>query len=160
WSHELNNDTVISADFVYSLGRDLNTRPRVNQRIPGNLSNPRITSNAIGTNLNPNVNSNRPAADVGKSEYDALILGVRRRVSKGFGVTAGYTLSRARSNIGTAVDQLNTANIQDPNDPFDAKVQFGPTTDTDARHRINISAQFELPYGFRVAPVYLWRSAL
>ena len=33
WSHELNSDTVISADYVDSLGRDLNLRPRVNQRI-------------------------------------------------------------------------------------------------------------------------------
>jgi Carboxypeptidase regulatory-like domain/TonB dependent receptor-like, beta-barrel len=162
WSHEVNNDTVVSADFVYSLGRDLNTRPRVNQYIPGTslTTQLRITSTAIGTALNPNTNSNRPAADVGRSEYDALIVGLRRRVSKGFGFTAGYTLARSRSNVGTAVDQLNTANIQDPNDPFDAKVQFGPTTDTDARHRINISASFELGWGFRVAPVYLWRSAL
>ena len=72
----------------------------------------------------------------------------------------GYALSRSMSNIGTAVDQLNTANIQDPNNPFDAPVQFGPTTDTDARHRINLSATFELPGGFRVSPIYLWRSAL
>src|SRR5438045_2264318 len=64
------------------------------------------------------------------------------------------------SNIGTAVDQLNTANIQDPTNPYDAPVQFGPTTDTDARHRINLSASFELPMGFRFAPVYLRRSAL
>src|SRR5439155_25521863 len=71
WSHELDANTVLSADVVYSLGRDLNTRPRVNQRIPGSLSNPRIISNAIGTALNPNTNGNRPAASVGKSEYDA-----------------------------------------------------------------------------------------
>jgi len=160
WSHELSSDTVISADFVYSLGRNLNTRPRVNQRIPGSLSNPRIISNAIGTNLNPNSLGNRPATSVGKSEYDALIVGLRRRLSKGAAFTVGYSLARALSNIGSAVDQLNAANIQDPNNPFDAPVQFGPTTDTDARHRINLSAQFELPGGFRVAPVYLWRSAL
>jgi len=160
WSHELNADTVFSTDLVYSLGRDLNTRPRVNQRIPGSLSNPRIISNAIGTPLNPNTNGTRPAASVGKSEYDALILGLRRRLSKGVDFTVGYALARSLSNIGTGVDQLNTANIQDPNNPFDAPVQFGPTTDTDARHRINLSATFELPGGFRVSPIYLWRSAL
>jgi outer membrane receptor protein involved in Fe transport len=160
WSHELSSNTVISADFVYSLGRDLNTRPRVNQRIPGSLSNPRIISNAIGTALNPNTNGNRPATSVGKSEYEALIIGLRRRLSKGVDFTVGYSLARSLSNVGTAVDQLNTANIQDPNNPYDAPVQFGPTTDTDARHRINFSASFELPGGFRLAPLYLWRSAL
>ncbi|HKB10653.1 MAG TPA: TonB-dependent receptor, partial [Vicinamibacterales bacterium] len=35
WSHEISSDTVISADFINSLGRDLNFRPRVNQRILG-----------------------------------------------------------------------------------------------------------------------------
>jgi len=160
WSHELDANTVISADMVYSLGRDLNTRPRVNQRIPGSLSNPRIITNAIGTPLNPNTNSNRPAASVGKSEYDALIIGLRRRMTKGVDFTVGYTLGRSLSNIGTAVDQLNTANIQDPNNPFDAPVQFGPTTDTDSRHRINLSATFQMPGDFRISPIFLWRSAL
>jgi len=160
WSHEINADTVVSADLVYSLGRDLNTRPRVNQRIPGSLSNPRIISNALGVALNPNSNSNRPAASVGKSEYDGLIIGLRHRLTKGVDFTAGYTLSRALSTIGVGVDQLNTANIQDPNNPFDAPVQFGPTADTDARHRINLSATFQLPGDFQISPIFLWRSAL
>jgi hypothetical protein len=160
WSHEVTPDTVFNADFVYSLGRDLNMRPRVNQRIPGNLSNPRRISALLPTPLNTNGNANRPATSNGKSEYDALILSVRRRLSKGVDFTASYTASRSLSNIGTAVDQLNTANIQDPNNPFDAPVQFGPTTDTDARHRIGLSAVFQLPGGFRVSPIYLWRSAL
>jgi hypothetical protein len=158
WSHELMSNTVLSVDVVYSLGRDLNTRPRVNQRIPGTTI--RRVSALLPKPLNPNTQNNRPALSVGKSEYDAVIFGLRRRLSRGIDYTVGYTWSRSRSNIGTAVDQLNTANIQDPNNPFDAPVQFGPTTDTDARHRINLSASFELPFGFRVAPIYLWRSAL
>jgi len=158
WSHELTPDTVFNADFVYSLGRDLNTRPRLNQRIPGTTI--RRISALLPTALNPNSNANRPAASVGKSEYDALILSVRRRLSKGVDFTASYTASRSLSNIGSAVDQLNVANIQDPNNPFDAPVQFGPTTDTDARHRIGLSAVFQLPGGFRVSPIYLWRTAL
>jgi Carboxypeptidase regulatory-like domain/TonB dependent receptor len=160
WSHEIDPNTVLNVDMVYSLGRDLNTRPRVNQRTPGSLSNPRRITALLPTALNPNSNANRPAVSVGKSEYDALIIGLRHRLTKGVDFTVGYTLARSLSSIGTAVDQLNTANIQDPNNPFDAPVQFGPTTDTDARHRINLSASFEFPMGFRVAPVYLWRSAL
>ena len=161
WSHELDPNTVISVDMVYSLGRDLNTRPRVNQRTPGSLSNARMVSAAVlPAVLNPNNQNNRPALSVGKSEYDAMIVGLRRRLTRGVDFTAGYVLARSRSSIGTAVDQLNSANIQDPRNPYDAPVQFGPTTDTDARHRINLSASFQFPMGFRVAPVYLWRSAL
>jgi len=160
WSHELTTDTVISVDYVNSLGRDLNTRPRLNQRTPGSLSNPRRISAAIGTPLNPNAASNRPALSNGKSNYDALILSARRRLSKGVDFTASYTLARAKSTIGNGVDQLNSTNIVDPNNPFDSPVQNGPTRDTDARHRISLSAVFEIKGGFRVAPFYLFRTAL
>ena len=81
WSHELAADTVISIDFVDSLGRDLNVRQRLNQRTPGSLSNPRRVSAAIGTPLNPNAASNRPAISNGKSTYHALIFSARRRLS-------------------------------------------------------------------------------
>ena len=158
WSHELNSSTVFNVDFVDSRGRDLNTRPRLNQRILGTTI--RRISALLPTALNPNANSNRPALSNGKSTYDALITSVRRRMTKGVDFTASYTLANAKSTIGGAVDQLNVANIQDPNNPFDAPVQNGPTADTDARHRISLSASFELPGGFRLAPIYLWRSAL
>jgi outer membrane receptor protein involved in Fe transport len=158
WSHELTGDTVLNIDFVAALGRDLNFRPRLNQRIPGTTI--RRISALLPTPLSPNSNGNRPAISKGRSEYEALIMSVRRRLSKGVDFGGSYTLARALSNIGSAVDQLNTANIQDPNNPFDAPVQFGPTTDTDARHRVSLSAVFQIPGGFRVAPIYLFRSAL
>ena len=158
WSHQVSSDTVVTADFVYSLGRDLNMRPRVNQRILGTTI--RRISALLPTALNPNTNGNRPAVSVGKSEYEALILGLHRRLSKGVEFIVGYKESRALSNIGVGVDQLNTANIQDPNNPFDAPVQFGPTVDTDARHTFNVSGSVTLPGGVRFAPIYLWRSAL
>ena len=158
WSHELTDNTVVSVDFIDSLGRDLNTRPQLNQRLPGTTI--RRLSQAIGTPLNPNTAGNRPALSVGKSNYDAVIFSARRRLSKGVDFTASYTLGRAKSTIGTGVDQLNTANIQDPNNPFDAPVQNGPTTDTDSRHRVSLTGVFELPGGFRFAPIYIFRSAL
>ena len=79
WSHELTSDTVFAVDYVNSLGRDLNLRPRVNQRIPGSLSNPRRLAAIIPT-LTPNTNGNRPTVSRGESEYNAMILSVRRRL--------------------------------------------------------------------------------
>ena len=96
----------------------------------------------------------RPALSRGKSKYNALILSGRRRLSKGIDFAASYTLSQALSNIGNASDELNTANIQDANNPFDNPVQFGPNRTTDARHRINLSAVVQLPYGVQVAPFF------
>ena len=160
WSHELSSDTVISADYVNSRGRDLNFRPRVNQRIFGTTTR-RIAALIAPATFNPNAAGTRPATSFGsESAYNALILGLRRRLSKGVDFTAGYTLSKGTSNIGNASDELNTANIQDPNNPFDDPRQFGPNRTTDARHRINLSATFQFPGGFNVAPIFFFRSAL
>jgi hypothetical protein len=150
---------VFNADYVNSLGRDLNFRPRINQRIPGNLSNPRRLA-AIIPSISPNTNANRPAVSRGKSEYNALILSMRKRLSHGFDVTGSYTLQKGVSTIGAAADELNTANIQDPNNPFDDPRQLGPNLTTDARHLFSVSATFQVKGGFRVAPIFIFRSAL
>ena len=157
WSHELLTNTVLSVDYVRSDGRDLNFRPRVNQRIPGTTI--RRVAAAVPT-LNPNTNGNRPTISRGKSQYDALILAARRRMSNGIDFTMSYTLSKGKSTIGNATDELNTANIQDPNNSFDNPVQFGPNLTTDARHRFTASAVFMMPYGITVSPFFLYRSPL
>ena len=152
---------MLSADVVYSLGRDLNMRPRVNQRIPGSLSNPRIISNAIGTALNPNSNANRPATSNGKSEYEALIIGLRRRMSKGVDFTA-------RLYVGTGAQQhrrrRRSAEHREHPGPEQPVRRAGavrsepptPTRGTGSTCRrrsscLAISA---------ISPIFLWRSAL
>ncbi len=157
WSHELTPSTVLSIDYVRSEGRDLNFRPRVNQRIPGTTIR-RLA--AVVPTITPNTNGNRPAISRGESLYNAMILSARRRLTNGFDFTASYTLSSGKSTIGNATDELNTANIQDPNNPFDDPRQFGPNLTTDARHRFTASAVFQLPAGITVSPFFLYRSAL
>jgi hypothetical protein len=159
WSHELTADTVVSVDYVNSLGRDLNFRPRVNQRIPGSLSNPRRLA-AIVPTISPNTNANRPAVSRGKSQYNAVIFSGRRRLASGFDFSASYTLQKGLSTIGAAADELNTANIQDPNNPFDDPRQFGPNLTTDSRHLVSLSATLQIKGGFRIAPIFFYRSAL
>ena len=94
-----------------------------------------------------------------KSTYDGLILGLRRRMSRGFDLTASYTLGKADSVIGTANDELDANYIQDATDPLNA-VNNGPSNRTDARHRVSISAVIQAPWGIQVAPFFLYRSAL
>jgi len=157
YSRELTSNMVLSVDYVNSLGRDLNFRPRVNQRITG-LTTRRLA--AIVPTITPNTNGTRPAVSRGESRYDAMILGVRRRLTNGVDFSANYTLQRGVSTIGNAADELNTANIQDPNNPFNDPRQLGPNLTTDARHLISLSAVFEVKGGFRIAPIYFFRSAL
>jgi hypothetical protein len=157
WSHELTPSTVVSVDYVRVDGRDLNFRPRVNQRIPGTTIR---RLGALVPALDPNTVGNRPTISRGRSQYDALIVSGRRRLSHGVDFGASYTLSKGRSTIGQAADELNTHNIQDPNNPFDDPRQFGPNLTTDARHRVTASAVFQMKWGFTVAPIFIYRSAL
>jgi carboxypeptidase family protein/TonB-dependent receptor-like protein len=158
WSHEVTSNTVLRVDYVNALGRDLNYKPRVNQLIAGTTT--RRVSERLSQPLSPNSSSNRPALSRGRSRYNAFIFSGRRRFSNGFDLLASYTLSSALSTIGNASDELNTANIQNPDDPFDNPVQLGPNVTTDARHRVNVSAVVRLPYGVQLAPLFIYRSAL
>ena len=62
----------VSADYINSLGRDLNFRPRVNQRIPGTTAAPVRALWSPAHARTPT--RTRPAVSRGKSHYNALIL--------------------------------------------------------------------------------------
>jgi outer membrane receptor protein involved in Fe transport len=154
WSHELTSTTVVTADYVHIDGRKLNVRPRLNTRVAGG---PRRFADIP---FSPNASGTRAAISRGKSEFDGLILGVRRRLSSGVDFTGSYTLSSGKSTIGTAGDELDTRYLQDATNPFDDPRMLGPNRRTDARHRVTASATMRLPMGFRVAPIFIYRSAL
>ncbi len=157
WSHELMTSTVVSADFVWNQGRDLNTRPRINTRP---LGQPTGTRRLAFLGLNPNAAGTRAASSFGESEYKALIIGFKRRMYKGFDITASYTLQEATSTIGTAGDELNQNNLQDATLLYDDPRVNGPSSRTDARHSGSASAVIQAPWGINVAPIFIWRTAL
>ena len=154
WSHELMTSTVFTADFVRADGRDLNVRPRINTRIIPN--GPRVLQ---FLNLLPNAIGTRPAISRGESKYTALITGIKRRMRNNvdFGIT--YTLAEARSQIGTAADELNANLLQDSTLLYDDPRVYGPTSRTDARHSGSLSMVW-LVKGFTVSPTYFYRSPL
>lgn len=156
WSHQVSASTVFNVDFVRADGRDLNSRPRLNVRPVGQPSAPRVLA---FTGLTPNALGTRPAISRGKSEYTAAIFGLKRRMSSGVDFTATYTLAKAKSNIGTAADELNSNNLQDATLLYDDPRVFGPTSRTDARHQGTLAGIFQMK-GFTVSPIFLFRSAL
>ena len=152
WARELDPWTAVTLDYVRVDGRELNLRLRPNALVGGRryLADLAIQPNAINF---------RTALSKGSSRYDALIAAIRRRMSRGLDLNASYTLSKATSDVGTAYDEIVGNLVQDVRDPF-ADVQQGPSTRTDARHRITLSAIIEAPWGIRVSPIYMRRSAL
>ena len=154
WTRELSPSTVMTVDYVHIDGRKLNVRPRLNTRVNGG------DRRFADVGFNPNSSASRAAISRGKSDYNGLILGLRRRLSRGVDFTGSYTLSRGRSTIGTAGDELDTRYLQDAANPFDDPRMLGPNRRTDARHRISASATMQLPWSLRVAPIFIYRSAL
>ena len=107
WSHQLAPSTVFTVDFVRADGRDLNVRPRINRRSSAAATRPRRLA---FLNLQPNAIGTRPAISAGESKYTALITGMKRRMLNNFDFSATYTLAEAKSQIGTAADELNANN--------------------------------------------------
>ena len=156
WSHELTANTVLSVDYVNSIGRDLNFRPRVNQRIPATDDPPHVRRCCRRRSARtPTPPARRSAAAA--SEYNALILSVRRRLSQRrrlHGVlhaVEGQEHHRQRVRRAEHREHPGSRTIRST-----IRVQFGPNRTTDARHRISLSAVFQLPGGFHVAPIFFY----
>ncbi len=156
WSHELMASTVFTFDFVRADGRDLNTRPRINTRPVGQPTAPRRLA-FVG--LNPNAAGTRGAISRAESKYTAAMFGLKRRMMDGIDLTLTYTLAEAKSQIGTAADELNSNNLQEAELLFDDPRTYGPTSRTDARHSGTIAGVF-LVKGFTISPFFIYRSRL
>ena len=119
------------------------TRPRHarrDQRAPDQHAVDRAAPAARSSACSRTRIGTRGAISVGESEYNGLIMGVKRRMTRGFDLTATYTLADSKSNIGTAADELNQNNIQDVALLYDDPRTWGPTGRTDARHSGTLAA--------------------
>jgi hypothetical protein len=155
WSRQLDASTVVDIDYTHSDGRDLGWRIQLNQRNPGvGATGPRQFADLPMSPANFTIDISD-----GKSRFDGINFGVRRRMTNGLQFSAWYSLAKAKSTTGNASDELNVQNIQNHLDPY-ADVQFGPSGRSDARHRISLSAIWQGPWGLSVAPIFRFRSAL
>ena len=147
WSHRLGASTSFSADYIHSDGHDLNVRARLNSR-PG--GGPRRFADLP---LEPNTANFRTVISPFRSVYDAVLFSLRRRSTTGVDLAMNYTLSRARSELGQALDEtgLGPNTIQDATAPF-APVQYGPAA-SDARHLVSLSAIVPVGWRIQVSPI-------
>ena len=152
WSHQLAEGTVFDVDYIHSEGKDLGWRIPLNQRNPGSSSRQFADIPFSPANITIDISD-------GKSQFDGLNVGVRRRMTRGLQFSAWYSLSKATSTTGNGSDELNINNIQNHLDPY-ADVQTGPSGRTDARHKTTISVVWQAPGGFTISPIFRFRSAL
>ncbi len=151
WSHEISASSVMDVDYVHTDGHDLGVRWALNTRVNGGA---RRYADLSLNPANPTLNMS-----IGSSRYDGLNVGIRHRMAHGVQVNGWYSLAKAVGRGGQAVDELTTNLVQDSTQPL-ADVQLGPAARTDARHKVTLSAIIRAPWGFMVAPVFRYRSAL
>ena len=153
YAFRLDSLSVIDLDYVHELGVHESKTLNINPRRPaqsGRDLDP--TFRAAGLPLLGPVNVE---ASVGRSRYDGLNLGYRRRLDRYFSIDTHYVLSRALAYNGHAAEFKNPAT--DVDNIF-AKHDLGPTPN-DERHRWVLSGLIDLPAGFQLAPIMQWASA-
>ena len=151
WSHELTPSTVVDVDYVHTDGHDLGVRWALNTRVNGGAR--RFADLGLSPD-NPFLNMS-----VGKSHYNGITFGVRRRMDRHVQLSAWYALSRAEGLGGLAVDELTTNLVQDSTNPY-ADVQWGPAARSDSTHKVSLSAIIQAPYKITISPVFRYRSAM
>ena len=151
WSHQLTPSTVIDVDYVNLRGKDVGVRWNLNTRINGGAR--RYADLGLSPD-NPVMNMS-----VGKSSFNGINFGIRRRMDHNISFNAWYSLSKAEGLGGLGVDELSTNLVQDSTNPY-ADLQTGPAARTDARHKVTMSAVIQMPWGIYASPIFRYRSAL
>ena len=151
FSKALGKSYAIELDGVYAHAQDLGTRARLNVRINGGARRfSAILPQSGAANFRVDVME-------GQSYYKAINLALKKRTGGNLSFTAWYSLSSARSNASLrATDEFGEFDALNAFDPF-TEDQIAPTR-TDARHRFTINGTWNAPGGFRVSPVFRYKS--
>jgi hypothetical protein len=92
----------------------------------------------------------------GHTEYNALKLGISKRLSNRYAAQVNYTLGRARGDV----DNFRLASSFVPGMTAiggDRNYQWGPS-DSDVRHVFVLSGTYDAPFGVRVGAILFARS--
>jgi hypothetical protein len=137
---EFASNYVLRADYLHNYGTHF-----IIGRTIGSVFNPVVGGPDLVKNLESSVNT----------KYDGLLLSFEKRLSHNYQFRASYTLSKAFNYAND--DQIPFSN--GPVDPNNLQREYGPTPN-DQRHRFVFSGTFDLPYGFRLAPIYTLASGV
>lgn len=137
---EFAKDFVVKVDYLHNFGTHF-----IIGRDIGVVDNPVVGGPDRVVNLESSV----------KTFYDGLLLSVERRFSNRFGFRSSYTLSKAFNYAND--DQVPFSN--GPVDPNNLRLEFGPTPN-DQRHRFTFAGTLDLPFGFRISPIFTLASGV
>ena len=99
YSRQLDAVTAIDFDYIHTVGKDLGWRPALNQR-DGNPSGPRHYSTLLAQYGTFSPASFTIDISNGRSVYDGLNMGIRRRMKKNLQFTAWYSIQQREGDLG------------------------------------------------------------
>jgi hypothetical protein len=137
YERQIGSTTSFSADYVHSAATEMLMRFDHNKGV-------RTTTASTSPIIRPNTAQQQidTFLNVGETDYDALLLQVEKRLSRGFSARVAYTLSSADGNTGgNGTAAINFQQGQDMN----LALNEGPT-DFDRRHNLVISGRALVPY--------------
>jgi len=149
FERQLATNTVFSASALVSLGRRLPTFVDINLAFPtatttfaingGPFGGQSITVPRFTTRLNNAFNVVTEIRGTNKSEYEAMVLQLERRLTNGLQFQTSYTLSRA-TDTGQATGTFTENNV--PFNPYDYSFEKG-YANFDLRHRFVASSVWQ-----------------
>ena len=138
YEQQLIGNLVARTDYVHVWGRDLLMMIDRNKGT-------RATTSPTAPLVRPNpnfLNQVNQFVNTGKTEYDALLVEVNKRIGRDFSARVSYTLAYARGNTSTLGAPISNYQVdQDMN----LDLNEGPT-DFDRRHNLVVSGRMLVPY--------------
>ena len=132
YEQELVTDVAGYVDYTYARARQLTRFINYNRADAGNPFSPFLDETMVTTSL-------------GRSAYQGLTLGLRKRFSRHYQLEANYVLSRDRDDDSNERDPFTDRAFNVNNLALD----YG-FSDRDIRHKFNFFGYFELPGGFQL----------
>jgi hypothetical protein len=135
----ITRDLLVEAQYLGSMGTHLHTNIFYNVPNPSPTTTPSVAARSPF----PNLGNNSLQASAGKSNYNAVVLRVEKRLSFGLAVNGSYTFSKsidtdslANQGVSTNLDESNIKNLERGLSTFDI------------RHRLTVSFTYDLPFKF------------
>lgn len=137
---EFGSHYVVRADYLHNFGTHF-----IIGRTIGVVNNPVVGGPDSVTNLESSV----------RTKYDGFLLSLEKRLSHHYQFRASYTLSKAFNFAND--DQIPFSN--GPLNPTNLQLEYGPTPN-DQRHRFTFAGIWDLPAGFKLAPIFTLASGV
>jgi hypothetical protein len=135
-------------DYTWSRARHLTRFLNYNRSDPVCCADGPGTGNSfmyLGRPFGPQLDEVMVTTSRGRSQYNGLTLGVRKRLSDGYQLEANYVLSRDRDDDSNERDPFTDRSFNF----FDLDLDYA-LSDRDIRHKFNFFGFFELPYALRL----------